>query len=174
MQCHFGDILPIAKDALKSSAISSDQLSFEMILNPCGEIASRQWYWLEKQYPYAKSHAFVVMPNHVHGVLEINSELLKENEFPPKIKSLSELIGAYKTTTSKQIHLITTPHGSAPYAEFAWHRSFHDHIIRTENSYHRIVRYIQQNPANWARVKQATPPFRGRGVLGGQIEHANE
>jgi putative transposase len=153
MQCYFSEILPIPNDAPNDCAIISDQSPYEMILSPCGEIATRQWYWLEKQYPYVKSHAFVVMPNHVHGILEINPKLVEDMEFPIKIKSLSELIGAYKTTTSKQIHLITAPDGSAPYADFAWHRSFHDHIIRTEPSYHRIVRYIQQNPANWARDK---------------------
>ena len=77
MQCYFGDILPIPNDAPKDYAIISDQSPYEMILNPCGEIATRQWYWLEKQYPYVKSHAFVVMPNHVHGILEINPELME-------------------------------------------------------------------------------------------------
>jgi len=51
-----------------------------------------------------------------------------------KIKSLSELMGAYKTTVSKQIHL-------AGYAGFAWQRSFHDHIIRDEKSYENISNY---------------------------------
>ena len=57
----------------------------------------------------------------------------------PKIKSLSELMGAYKTTVSKPIHL-------TGYAELAWQRSFHDHIIRDEKSYERISNYIIHNP----------------------------
>jgi hypothetical protein len=63
---------------------------------------------------------------------------------PTKIKSLSELIGAYKTTTSKLIHQIPFPH-------FAWQRSFHDHIIKNERAYRNIYQYITQNPAMWDR-----------------------
>jgi hypothetical protein len=59
-----------------------------------------------------------------------------------KIKSLSELMGAYKTTASKQIHL-------AGDSEFAWHRSFYDHIIRDARGYHNISAYIENNPAKW-------------------------
>jgi hypothetical protein len=49
----------------------------------------------------------------------------------PKIKSLSEIMGSYKTTASKQIHL-------AGYREFALQRSFHDHIIRDQKSFEKI------------------------------------
>ena len=47
-----------------------------MMLNNAGEIAQQQWDWLINQYPYIKSHAFVVMPNHIHAVLEINQNLI--------------------------------------------------------------------------------------------------
>ena len=43
-----------------------------MVLNEMGEIAHQQWQWLVERYSYLISHAFVVMPNHIHGVLEIN------------------------------------------------------------------------------------------------------
>ena len=64
----------------------------------------------------------------------------------PKIKSLSELMGAYKTTVSKKIHLLG-------YAEFKWQRSFHDHIIRDEKSYEKISNYIINNPNSWDQDK---------------------
>ena len=47
-----------------------------MLLNEIGEIAHRQWQWLINKYPYLKSHAFVVMPNHIHGLLEINRAIV--------------------------------------------------------------------------------------------------
>jgi hypothetical protein len=61
---------------------------------------------------------------------------------PVKIKSLSEIIGAYKTTVSKQIHMMG-------YTKFAWQRSFHDHIIHDERSYINITEYIIANPSKW-------------------------
>lgn len=48
-------------------------------------------------------------------------------------------MGAYKTTTSKQIHLLGLD-------SFAWQRSFHDHIIRDEKSFINISNYIATNP----------------------------
>ena len=44
----------------------------EMIQNENGKIADDQWHWLEKQYPYVVLYEFIVMPNHIHGIIEIN------------------------------------------------------------------------------------------------------
>lgn len=108
----------------------------QMALNKYGEVANNQWKWLFEQYEYIKSHAFIVMPNHVHGVIEIIHK--GEN----KIKPLPQLIGAYKTTVSKRIHLLGL-------TDFAWQKSYHDHIIRDNRAYHNIVNYIETNPASW-------------------------
>jgi len=111
----------------------------KMFKSKIGEIAESQWYWLEEQYPYVSLHTFIVMPNHIHGIIEINSERVDNNV---KIKSLSELMGAYKTTTSKQIH--------QQYDEsFGWHRSFYDRIIRDMNEFEEIRDYVESNPERW-------------------------
>jgi REP element-mobilizing transposase RayT len=121
-----------------------------MILNEYGLIAEKQWHWLSGQYPYVILHEFVVMPNHIHGIIEINSDIVRtgrDRPLPqPKIKSLSELVGAYKTTVSKQIHL-------AGFIEFQWQRSFHEQIIRDENALETISDYIFKNPLNWKQDK---------------------
>lgn len=114
---------------------------FTMQLNRYGIIVFNQLEWLATQYEYVVMHNFVVMPNHVHAIIEIDSLRVNQNEV--KIKSLSSLIGAFKTTSSKQIHL-------KGYAEFAWQRSFHDHIIRDERAYNNISKYIDNNPEKWA------------------------
>ena len=111
-----------------------------MNLNEYGSIAEKQWQWLANQYAYVILHSFVIMPNHVHAILEIDSNLVSESG--AKVKSVSELLGAYKTTSSKQIHL-------AGFLDFSWQRSFHDHIIRNGFSYARISNYIETNPERW-------------------------
>ncbi len=130
-----------------------------MILNEYGLIAEKQWYWLSQQYPYVALHEFVVMPNHVHGIIEINRSRIKSSD-QIKIKSLSELIGAYKTTVSKQIHLLEcmdrsrlVPEKFRPVSEFAWQRSFYEHIVRDEKSLETISDYIFSNPLNWEQDK---------------------
>jgi len=120
----------------------------EMVCNENGQIVCQQLVWLVKQYPYIILHASVVMPNHVHFVLEIISgqDNCRDRSRPIlgdiKIKSLSELVGAFKTTVSKQIHL-------TGFDNFKWQYSFHDHIIRDENACNKIIEYIDSNPLNW-------------------------
>nr|WP_310994098.1 transposase [Aequorivita sp. S2608]MDS1299490.1 transposase [Aequorivita sp. S2608] len=80
------------------------------------------------------------MPNHLHAIIEIDGTRIKDKSI--KIKSLSSLFGAFKTTSSKLIH-------QAGFLDFLWHRSFHDHIIRTDKSYRNISNYINQNPSKW-------------------------
>ena len=90
-----------------------------MILKEFGKIAHNQFVWLQNQIQSPK---------------------------PLKIKSLSELIGAYKTTVSKQIHL-------AGEERFNWQKSFHYRIIRNEMEFGRIINYIDDNPSNLKKEK---------------------
>jgi len=146
-----------------------------MCINKLGSIVWRQWEWLGRQYPYIVLHTFVVMPNHIHGIIEINRRFVEDyihfddidngymqcngrdrsrpvptprassllsDVVEPKILSLSNIIGAFKTTTSKKIH-------EAGFQVFQWQRSFHDHIIRDERSYNKIYQYIGMNPVLW-------------------------
>jgi putative transposase len=121
----------------------SHNISPKMKLNEYGEIAKRQWHWLSEQYRYIVLHSFVVMPNHIHGIIEINHSRIP-SPVSIKIKPLSEIMGAYKTTVSKQIHL-------AGFIDFKWQRSFYEHIIRDEKSFETITEYINYNPLNWKR-----------------------
>jgi hypothetical protein len=59
-----------------------------------------------------------------------------------KIKSLSEIIGVFKTTSSKEIH-------QKGLINFKWQRSFYDRIIRNEKELYQIRKYIRQNPLKW-------------------------
>jgi len=144
-----------------------------MTLNKYGEIILQQWNWLGHQYNYIKPDAFVVMPNHVHGIICIadvpdadgilgengfcetdrvgngRDRSLPERSVPDihhdtrrKIKPIPEIIGAFKTTSSKLIHL-------AGLESFRWQKSYYEQIIRDEASLRNIRRYIEENPARW-------------------------
>ena len=142
MECCFGDIsVGTGRDL---SVFESKSKSKKIFLNEIGEIAKAQLAWLEKQYSYINLHTFMIMPNHIHCIVEIDRDSITDKNI--KIKSLSALMGAYKMTTSKLIHLFG-------FQDFAWHRSFHDHIIRNENSYNNIFNYIKMNPDKWGNDK---------------------
>ena len=127
------------------SPTSSTQIQNQINeLNEYGELVQNRLLWLAEQYRYVVLHNYVVMPNHVHTIIEIDSSKVVDK--PIKIKSLSSLVGAFKTTSSKMIH-------EAGFSSFAWHRSFHDHIIRSDKSYQIISNYIDQNPSKWQTDK---------------------
>jgi len=113
----------------------------EMVLNEYGKIVNGRWIWLRNQYSYVTLDEYVVMPNHFHGIIGIDVGNGRDRSLH-KIKPLPELIGAFKTTSSKLIHM-------AGFMDFRWQKSFHDHIIRDGISLNKIREYIIYNPAQW-------------------------
>ena len=83
-------------------------------------------------YPHVTLDCYVVMPNHVHLIIVIDSD--GRTEFAPTV---SRMIKQLKGVITKQI-------GFSP-----WQKSFHDHIIRNAEDYLRISEYIQNNPDRW-------------------------
>lgn len=139
--CCLGEIIPVGTGRdLSVHDLSLRDLSVRVELNQYGLIVEERINWLMDQYSYVDIHNYVVMPNHFHLIVEIDSQKVKELEI--KVKSLSSLMGALKTTSSNQIH-------KAGFEDFAWHRSFHDSIIRSDRAYHNIFNYINENPQKW-------------------------
>ncbi|RXR21634.1 transposase [Flavobacterium stagni] len=136
--CCFGSVIPINSANHLEQHLPDEKAV--MNLNSYGIIVQKQIEWLSQQYSYIDLHNYVIMPNHIHMLLEIDSNRIANKEV--KIKSLSSLIGAFKTTSSKLIH-------ESGYLGFSWQRSFHDHIIRNEKAYRNISRYIDLNPQKW-------------------------
>ena len=141
----------------------ADIVDGKIILNECGEIVEARWSWLKKQYHFLELDAFVVMPNHVHGLIKITNNSVvtgRDLSLPTtqpttqpmtqptiipttiKIKPLSDILGAFKTTSSKDIHL-------AGFPNFFWRRYFYERIIRSEGEANTIRQYIRDNLANW-------------------------
>ncbi len=142
--CCFGDIIYTSKDTHFESSKQFENYpnnsNVKMQFNQYGKIVNNQFHWLESQYPYIEIHNYVIMPNHIHAIIEIDSNKVLGQEI--KVKSLSSLIGALKTTSSKLIH-------ESGFIGFSWQRSFHDHIIRDDKAYQNIFNYINQNPIRW-------------------------
>jgi putative transposase len=122
----------------------------EMRLNENGRIVAETWQWLEIQYLYVELGAWIVMPNHFHGILIINDDICGCGSRPaptePKRKTLGRLIGAFKTVSTKQINLHRGMEGSA-----IWQRNFYDHIIRNPQDLELTWLYIASNPARWEK-----------------------
>ncbi len=136
----------------------------EMQLSRFGQIAKKQWMWLQDQYDSVTLDSFVIMPNHVHGIIVIenqghgrdNSRVVPTRavrDMPTgRHNLLSKTINAFKTTSSKLIRQNGCP-------EFIWQRSFHDHIIRDETGLNTIREYIEFNPLKWTLDKENPENF---------------
>ncbi len=132
-----------------------------MTLSPVGVIANILWYEIKNHTKNVELGEFVVMPNHIHGIIFLDNDetntvetlhatSLQQNknqysEISPKSKSVSTIIRSYKSAVTK--------HARRLQYDFAWQTRFHDHIIRNNNSFNRISEYIINNPANWEQDK---------------------
>ena len=126
-------------------------LEEKMVLNNYGNIVKEKLLDLPQKYLYVELDGFIIMPNHVHAIMIIDrtnvltlSDIRTSHDLslPTKIKPLSELIGVFKTTSSKAVH-------ETGLIDFKWQRSFYDRIIRDEKEFYNIRKYINQNPLKW-------------------------
>lgn len=108
--------------------------------SPLGNIAHNEWQNLESRYVMVGLDVFVVMPNHVHGVVVLYEDMTQ------KRLTLSQVVGAYKSRVTSLVnaHLSVTGYT-------CWQRSYYERIIRDEAELNRIRLYIAQNPANWVK-----------------------
>jgi REP element-mobilizing transposase RayT len=141
-----------------------------MFLSDMGKIAEKCLLEIPVHFPFVLLDEFVVMPNHVHGIIIINNKK-HENPVPcrdvacnvstnsnvstfisdetiknmssisPKYGSLSTIMRSYKSAVTKWCN--ENDH------KFCWQPRFHDHIIRNENEFYKIKKYIFNNPSNW-------------------------
>lgn len=139
----------------------------EMRLNEYGQIADDAWQWLARQYPYIELGIWVVMPNHLHGIIVLHEagrggsrgEAAPTGAYRPK--PLGGLIGAFKTVSAKKINLLRKTEGG-----IVWQRNYYEHIIRNDEDYNRIPPSFPHfrsskwgmqggaNPAAWAEDQE--------------------
>jgi REP element-mobilizing transposase RayT len=116
----------------------------KMILNESGQVAEKCWREAAEHFPDLKSDEFVVMPNHLHGIVWIGNEVGNRHACSSNKKSnLSTIIGSFKSAATK----IIRQQNSDVY--LLWQKSFYDRVIRDNEELNRIRDYIWQNPQNW-------------------------
>jgi REP element-mobilizing transposase RayT len=135
----------------------------QMVFTPLGAIADVLWHEIPHHDPFVELGDFVVMPNHLHGILILDKpgpavvETLRatslrpatsphqDREFmsaiSPKPHSISAIIRSYKSAVTKHANRLGLANG--------WQPRFHDRIIRNDAEYQRISDYIVANPSNW-------------------------
>ncbi len=127
----------------------------EMILNQFGNIVLACWNSLLERYDNIELDKFVVMPNHVHGIIKIIDHVGAIHELPLQTANTNQknkrrrmlipkVVGYFKMNSSKQINTIRNSTGIP-----VWQRNYYEHIIRNENKLNKIREYIHNNPIRW-------------------------
>ena len=107
-------------------------------LTNLGIIAQRSIENITKHYPAISVDHYVIMPNHIHLLLQINTDVNGRSMIAPTISTVVRLM---KGTVSKQAGFTV------------WQKGFYDHVIRNGNDYQDIWNYIEGNPSKWAEDK---------------------
>jgi REP-associated tyrosine transposase len=111
-----------------------------MHLSAEGECAQEVWTRLPRHYAHVVLDAFVVMPNHVHGIVILKRDDGDEARRAP----LSEVVRGFKTFSARRVNGIRGVIGTA-----VWQRSYFERVIRDERELHNVRQYIAENPARW-------------------------
>ena len=89
---------------------------------------------------------YCIMPDHVHMILLISENGTTQGSFPTTIP---QIVQRFKTATTKQYIDGVKAGKYLPFDKKIWQKSFYDHIIRNEQGFNEICRYIDENPMNW-------------------------
>ncbi len=111
----------------------------EICLAANGLLAQSTWTGLTTRFPSVSLDAFVLMPNHLHGIVLLTPPQASGDKSP----NLGEVIRAFKAVTTHNVRQSGQP-------DFAWQRNYYEHIVRDDNDLLRIQQYIGNNPVAWA------------------------
>jgi putative transposase len=138
--------------------------SNQMKLSDIGQHVYKCWSDIPSHFPFVKLDVFIVMPDHIHGIIVINKKNINDdpvgtqnfaslqkstksdkpkNKFGPQSQNLASIIRGFKIGITKYAKMNKI--------DFNWQSRFHDHIIRNETELERIRKYITTNPLNWRK-----------------------
>lgn len=129
----------------------------EMRLNEAGAMVQSVWDEIPVFYPGVLTDAFVVMPNHIHGIVVLVGAPPRgcpnqgQAQGPAPTLSLPDVVHRFKTMTTKRYADGVKRNGWPPFPGRLWQRNYYEHIIRNEESLNRIRQYIADNPARWVQ-----------------------
>ena len=103
-----------------------------------GKIAEQQLLSLKDRYAYLSVDQYVIMPNHIHVVLILESEAAGASPRP----TITDIVCAYKSLTTRECK-------KNGFDGKLFQTSFYEHIIRGREDYEEIVKYIYENPIRW-------------------------
>jgi REP element-mobilizing transposase RayT len=134
-------------------SLFGEVINGEMQLNDLGRIVHEEWFNTARLRPNVEllEDEFMVMPNHIHGIVYINNDggwgdrpVAPTKPVGPPPKSIGAFVAGLKSSVTKRINVLRNTPGAS-----VWQRNYYEHIIYSEKDYNNIVNYIYLNPLNW-------------------------
>lgn len=141
-----------------------DVIEAEMRLSPIGEIVAEEWLKTQEVRKNVRMDEWIVMPNHVHGIIVIEYALkspdvetsrwdVSTNPSRLKPNTIGSMIGQIKSNATKRIR-------AAGFVDFDWQERFWDEIIWDVRGLNNVRDYIRNNPAKWQDDRDNAPGLR--------------
>jgi REP element-mobilizing transposase RayT len=129
-------------------------------LNEDGRMLTDLWMDIPSRFRDVALDSFIVMPNHLHGIVVLPDLCGKATARPAEgaLATLGSVVGAFKSATTLEYIRGVRTRAWPAFRRHLWQRSYYEHVIRNEMSLDRIRRYIVENPGRWAFDKEN--PFR--------------
>ncbi len=125
-------------------------------LSATGSMVASTWSDLPNCCPGVQTDAFIVMPNHIHGIIVLNGN---HHTSPPAdgqawepapTFGLPDIIHRFKSLTTHQFAPLAHDRDHRPVRSHLWQRNYYEHVIRDDSGLQRIREYVANNPLSWA------------------------
>lgn len=122
----------------------------EVRLSPIGAIVQRHWQALPRHFPFITAEPFVVMPDHLHGIVTIHERASAEQPSPQSEPhgttpgSLAAIIQNFKSVSTRMVNRLEDTPGAR-----LWMEDYYERIVRDQAALEQITRYIAKNPSLW-------------------------
>ena len=122
-------------------------------LSSAGQIVESIWSGLPGRFAGIEIDAYVVMPNHFHGIVMVPDWVDGARESAST--ALGAIIRAFKAASCRAVR-------TSNQSEFGWQRNYYEHVIRNEADLDRVRRYVVENPLRW-ELDEENPAVVRRG-----------
>jgi REP-associated tyrosine transposase len=130
--------------AQNRECLFGDVLDSVMVLNDAGGLVESVWNGLMERFPTIELDAFVVMPNHVHFIVNIVGTAGKDGAGQGRAPTLDQIVGAFKSVSAAQVNRLLSRTGQP-----LWQRNYYERVIRNETELNGVRDYIIHNPLKW-------------------------
>ena len=120
--------------------------------NSAGGMVQEWWRKLEEKFPEMTQHEYTVMPNHMHGIIQINRGD-ESDAGDDDSTTVARAVQWFKTMSMNEYIRGVKEKGWPRFSKRLWQRNYYEHIIRDEEAYNEITEYIKTNPQNWGKDK---------------------